>query len=100
MHRNYDGTNAPVRAYWFNDRIEIHSPGGPFGQVNRINFGQPYANDYRNPHLAEAMKNLGFVQRFGVGIAIAQDELKKNGNPGAEFDVHQAAVLAVVRRRS
>lgn len=99
MHRNYDGTNAPTRVYWFNDRIEIHSPGGPFGQVNQANFGQPYANDYRNPLVAEAMKNLGFVQRFGVGIAIAQRELALNGNPPAEFDVQPAAVLAVVRRR-
>ncbi len=28
MHRNYDGTNAPVRITWFNDRIEIQNPGG------------------------------------------------------------------------
>jgi ATP-dependent DNA helicase RecG len=99
MHRNYDGTNAPVRIYWFDDRIEIHSPGGPYGQVNRQNFGQPYANDYRNPHLAEAMKNLGFVQRFGVGIATARQELLKNGNPLPYFDVQLTAVLALVRRR-
>jgi ATP-dependent DNA helicase RecG len=99
MHRNYDGTNAPVRIYWFDDRIEIHSPGGPYGQVNEGNFGQPYANDYRNPHLAEAMENLGFVQRFGVGIATARKELEKNGNPQVKFDVQPAAVLAVVQRR-
>jgi ATP-dependent DNA helicase RecG len=100
MHRTYEGTNAPVRVYWFDDRIEIQSPGGPYGQVNRTNFGQPYANDYRNPHLAEAMKNLGFVQRFGVGIATAQRELSKNGNPALEFDVQPSAVLAIVRRRA
>jgi ATP-dependent DNA helicase RecG len=99
MHRNYDGTNAPVRVYWFTDRIEIHSPGGPYGQVTAANFGQPYANDYRNPHLAEAMKNLGFVQRFGVGIATARRELDRNGNPPVEFDVQPTAVLSVVRRR-
>lgn len=27
---------------------------------------------YRNPHLAEAMKVLGYVQRFGVGIATSR----------------------------
>jgi ATP-dependent DNA helicase RecG len=99
MHRNYDGTNAPVRIYWFNDRIEIHSPGGPYGQVTQANFGQAYANDYRNPHVAEAMKNLGFVQRFGVGIATARRELESNGNPDVEFDVQPTAVLSLVRRR-
>ena len=30
MHRTYDGTNAPVHVYWFDDRIEINSPGGPY----------------------------------------------------------------------
>ncbi|MCA1961910.1 MAG: putative DNA binding domain-containing protein [Desulfomonile sp.] len=29
MHRTYEASNAPVRVYWFKDRIEIHSPGGP-----------------------------------------------------------------------
>lgn len=99
MHRNYEGTNAPVRVYWFDDRIEIHSPGGPYGQVSRETFGQPYANDYRNPLVAEAMRNLGFVQRFGVGIATARRELTRNGNPPVEFDVQPAAILATVRRR-
>lgn len=41
MHRTYEGTNAPVRVYWFNDRIEVHSPGGPYGSVTKQNFGRP-----------------------------------------------------------
>lgn len=99
MHRSYEATNAPIRITWFDDRVEVHNPGGPFGQVNRENFGQPGITDYRNPHLAEAMKNLGFVQRFGVGIAIARKELKKNGNPPPVFLVEDAFVAAVLRRR-
>lgn len=100
LHRTYEGTNAPVRIYWFSDRIEIHSPGGPFGQVSRENFGQPGVTDYRNPHLAEAMKVLGYVQRFGVGILIAREELKKNGNPMPEFTIEPTHVLATIRRVS
>lgn len=99
LHRTYEGTHAPVRITWFNDRIEIQNPGGPFGQVTRQNFGQPGITDYRNPHLAEAMKTLGYVQRFGIGIALAQRELHKNGNPPLEFDIQDAHVLAIVKRR-
>ncbi len=99
MHRNYEGTHAPVRITWFNDRVEIQNPGGPFGQVNRDNFGQPGITDYRNPHLAEAMKNLGYVQRFGMGIALARKELAKNNNPPPEFTVEDANILAIVRKR-
>ena len=98
MHRSYEETNAPVRVYWFSDRIEIHSPGGLFGQVNRQNFGHG-VTDYRNPHLAEAMKTLGYVQRFGIGIPTAQKELKKNRNPPAEFIVEDSNLAVVIRRQ-
>jgi ATP-dependent DNA helicase RecG len=99
LHRSYENTHAPVRITWFRDRIEIQSPGGPFGLVTRANFGRPGLTDYRNPHLAEAMKNLGYVQRFGMGIPIAQQELGRNGNPPAEFMVEDGYVGVVVRAR-
>ncbi|MBN8729185.1 MAG: putative DNA binding domain-containing protein [Acidobacteria bacterium] len=99
MHRNYDGTNAPVRIYWFSDRVEIQSPGGPFGQVNRDNFGQPGVTDYRNPHLAEAMKNLGYVQRFGAGFEIARSALIQNDNPPLEILVEDTYIAVIIRSR-
>lgn len=99
MHRDFETSNAPVRITWFADRIEIQNPGGPFGQVTPDNFGTPGITDYRNPHLAEALKFLGFVQRFGVGIAIARKALADNGNPLPEFTVLPNHVLVTVRPR-
>jgi len=100
VHRTYEGTAAPVRVSWFSDRIEIPSPGGPYGLVNRNNFGRPGITDYRNPHLAEAMRNLGYVQKFGVGIALARQALLGNANPPLEFRVEDTHVLALIRRRN
>lgn len=97
MHRSYEATNAPVRVTWYDDRIEVTNPGGPFGAVTVENFGQPGVSDYRNPNLAEAMRVLGFVQRFGVGIATAQRELKENGNPPLEFVVNPSHVGVILR---
>jgi|AATN01.1.fsa_nt_gi ATP-dependent DNA helicase RecG len=91
MHRSYEATNAPVRVYWFDDRIEIHSPGGPFGSVTVENFGQPGVTDYRNPNLAEALRALGYVQRFGAGIAIA----RKHFGARLSFQVQPGVVAAV-----
>ena len=99
LHRTYEGTNAPVRISWFSDRIEIQSPGGPYGQVSKANFGLPDATDYRNPTLAEVLRNLGYVQKFGVGIATARREMERNGNPPLEFRVEDTYVLALLRRR-
>jgi len=100
LHRIYEGTNAPVKIYWFSDRSEIHNPGGPIGQVTQNNFGQPGITDYRNPHLAEAMKNLGYIQRFGLGITLAQKEMQKNGNPPPEFNTSNDNVLVTLRRKA
>ena len=97
MHRTYEGTNAPVRITWFNDRIEIMSPGSSFGVVNADNFGQSGYTDYRNPNLAEAMKTLGYVQRFGVGIAIAKRQLASAGHPEPEFLVSDRFVVVTIR---
>jgi ATP-dependent DNA helicase RecG len=98
MHRTYEGTNAPVRVYWFDDRIEITNPGGPYGTVTVENFGRPGISDYRNPSLAGVLKTMGFVQRFGFGIAEARRALKENGNPELEFQIEPTVVLATVRR--
>jgi ATP-dependent DNA helicase RecG len=100
MHRSYEGTNAPVRVYWFNDRVEINSPGGPFGNVTRENFGSPGITDYRNPNLADMFKTLGFVQKYGVGIKTARNAMEHNGNPPLEFEVNQSIVVCTLRARS
>ena len=100
LHRTYEGTNAPIKIYWFSDRIEIHNPGGPFGQVTQENFGQPGITDYRNPNLAEAIKNLGYIQRFGLGINLANKEMQRNGNPPPEFDASSNNVLVTLRREA
>ncbi len=98
MHRVYEDTHAPVRIYWFSDRIEIYNPGGLYGQVNKENFGLG-PTDYRNPGLSEAMKVLGFAQRFGMGIPLAYKELQKNGNPKPEFRFEGNSVLVTIWRR-
>jgi ATP-dependent DNA helicase RecG len=98
MHRTYEQTNSPIKLYWFNDFIEIHSPGGPFGQVTVSNFGRPGYNDYRNPKVAEVLKTLGFVQRFGAGIALARKALAENGNDEPEFVVETTIVMVKVQR--
>lgn len=99
LHRTYEGTNTPVRVTWYRDRIEIQSPGGPFGSVTPEDFKNPGATDYRNPNLAAAMRDLGYVQRFGSGIVIAQGQMKKAGHPPIEFDVRPNFVLAILRGR-
>lgn len=97
LHRSYE-INSPVFVYWFSDRIEIHSPGGLYGRVTEENFGTPGGVDHRNPLLAEGMKVLGFVQRFGMGISLARQRCTENGNR-LDFAFAPSLVLATIGRR-
>lgn len=99
LHRTYESTHAPVRVYWFNDRIEIGSPGGPYGNVTVDNFGKPGITDYRNPNIADVLKTFGFVQAFGRGIAVARKEMERNGNPELAFDLNQSTVVCILRKK-
>ena len=96
IHRNYEDTNAPVRIYWFDNRVEITSPGAVYGAVTAENFGKGIT-DYRNPTIAEAMKNLGFMQRFGIGIATARNALQENSNPELEFKIEDTFIHATIQ---
>ena len=100
MHRRYEEATSPIHFYWFPDHIEILSPGGLFGEASESNF--PDLCAYRNPIIAEAMKNLGYVNRFGFGVKRAQAALERNGNPPAEFKLDPLAnyVEATIRKAS
>lgn len=95
LHRDYQST-SPIRLYEFSDRIEIQNPGGLYGEASPENF--PRVNAYRNPIIAEAMHTLGYVNRFGRGIARAQQALADNGSPAASFDYQTSHFLAVIPR--
>lgn len=97
LHRSYEGTSAPTRVYWFDDRVEIISPGGPFGIVKVDDFGQPGVTDYRNRNLASVMAALGYAQQFGRGFAIARRALAENANPHLDLQPTLTSVRVVLR---
>lgn len=97
IHRNYEGSTTPTVINHFDDRLEILSPGGLFGDLTPEQF--PRGTSYRNPVLAEAAKTLGFVNRFGRGIAIVQSVLQRNDSPAARFEPTPTFFLVTVGRR-
>ena len=82
LHRSYEAP-APVRFYQYSDRIEIQNPGPLYGLARQDNF--PTQTSYRNPILAEALKTLGAINRFGRGVERAKAALAKNGNAPPSF---------------
>ncbi len=97
MYREYDG-NASILFYEYDDRIEIQDPGGLYGKVRPENFSN--VSDYHNPFIAEAMKVLGYVNRFSRGVYRVQMELEENGNGQASFDFSFVTAFRVVENVS
>lgn len=57
-------------------------------------------SDYLNPFIAEAMKVLGYVNRFSRGVYRVQKELEENGNGQASFDFSLITAFRVVENVS
>lgn len=93
IHRDYQ-SNAPIKFYEFSNRIEISNAGGLFGKARPENF--PSENDYRNPTIAEAAYNLGYVNRFNLGVQRAKAALIKNGNPEPTFIFDQPTSFSAI----
>lgn len=98
LHRNYDGSHSPVKFYWFDDRVEIHNPGGLFGEVTPETIWMG-ATSYRNPLLAEGMKSLGLVERFGFGLIKAKSALSDNDNPPLKAEFVETFIAFILERR-
>lgn len=92
MHRDYQ-SNTPIRLYQYEDHIELMNPGGLYGEARPENF--PNVNAYRNPVIAEAMKNMKYVNMFNRGIGSVQENLKQNGSETADFIVDKLTVFEV-----
>jgi len=98
IHRNYDGSTTPVFVSEYADRIEVLNPGSLYGDLSRSGF--PGSTSYRNPAVAEAAKIMGFVNRFGRGLAIVKDELRQNGSPEASINPQENFFHVTVGRRT
>nr|VFJ42917.1 MAG: ATP-dependent DNA helicase RecG [Candidatus Kentron sp. FM]VFJ43548.1 MAG: ATP-dependent DNA helicase RecG [Candidatus Kentron sp. FM]VFK05592.1 MAG: ATP-dependent DNA helicase RecG [Candidatus Kentron sp. FM] len=96
QHRLYEGTHAPGRIEWYQDRVEFQNPGGPFGHASEGEFGE--TADYRNPIITGKLAEQGYVQRLGRGIRRVQQLLAKNGNPPLEVST-DGYTRVIVRTR-
>ena len=96
IHRAYGGLSGPTQICWFSDRVQITSPGGLFGIVTPETFGLSDSTDYRNPTIARMMRDFGFTEKFGLGLATVKKELERNGNPPPEFEFREESVSVTV----
>jgi predicted HTH transcriptional regulator len=82
----------------FDDRLEISSPGGLVRDMTIRDLGSgKYAA--RNPTLAEAMREMGLVERFGTGIRMMRREMEVLGSALPVFVVDENSFTVTLPAR-
>ncbi len=96
QHRLYEGTHAPARVAWLEDRIVFSNPGSRFGRAGEGAFGEH--SDYRNPTITRFLVELGYVERLGRGIRLVRSQLEKMGSPPLEAETDGFTTVTIRRR--
>ncbi|MBR2675274.1 MAG: putative DNA binding domain-containing protein [Mogibacterium sp.] len=87
VHRDYSihTEGMPIQILMFDNRIEIHNPGGIYGRIKADQLGKVQP-DTRNPVLATALEVLRVTENRYSGIPTIRRELKNNGLPEPVFE--------------
>jgi ATP-dependent DNA helicase RecG len=92
-HRNYT-ISADVRIFVYPDRFEIKNPGGLMPGVTL----QDPEHIPRNPSLSNLLYDTGFIERYGHGIKMIEEEVRNNPLCSVEFLTNQATFSVIFRR--
>ncbi len=86
VHRDYSmhTEGMPIQILMFEDRMEIHNPGGIYGRLRTDQLGKMQP-DTRNPALAAALEVLGVTENRYSGIPTIRREFAECGMRAPEF---------------
>jgi ATP-dependent DNA helicase RecG len=87
VHRDYSihTEGMPIQIIMFDDRLEIHNPGGIYGRIKVDQLGKVQP-DTRNPVLATALEVLGVTENRYSGIPTIKKEMEKFDLPEPVFE--------------
>lgn len=84
IHRDYSITQNRIQCYFFDDRMEITSPGGLVRSVKLENIlSERFA---RNPNISRAMRILGYCEELGTGLIRVKYLLNEYNLPEPKFE--------------
>ena len=99
VHRDYSihTEGMPIQLLVYEDRLEVHSPGGLYGRLRIDQLGKVQP-DTRNPVLAVAMEALGETENRYSGIPTMRRELKQAGMQPPEFRNERGTFVVCFRK--
>jgi ATP-dependent DNA helicase RecG len=92
-HRNYT-ISADVRILIYPDRFEIKNPGG---LMPGVDIKDP-EHIPRNPSVSNLLYDSGYIERYGFGIKMIEEEVARHPLCSVEFRATPAAFTVVFRK--
>lgn len=94
VHRDYSihTEGMPIQIIMYDDRLEIHNPGGIYGRIRIDQLGKVQP-DTRNPVLASELEVLGITENRYSGIPTIRREMKKYNLREPEFSDERGSFI-------
>jgi len=93
-HRDYL-EHSPIQLKIYDDRLVIANPGGLLPGLDVAHLEGQHRP--RNPHLADWLHSLGYVERFGVGPIRMREAMEQAGLPVPEIQAPPASFTVTLR---
>ncbi|MCB0205916.1 MAG: transcriptional regulator, partial [Anaerolineae bacterium] len=82
-HRDYRLTGRRIEIRMFDDRMEIHSPGGLPGYITIDNIVEEHFS--RNPRLVNGLYHWNYIEELGLGVDKMIEAMVQAGHPQPVF---------------
>lgn len=94
VHRDYSihTEGMPIQIIMYDDRLEIHNPGGIYGRIRIDQLGKVQP-DTRNSVLASELEVLGITENRYSGIPTIRREMKKYNLKEPEFSDERGSFI-------
>ena len=87
-HRDYEIQGRETEVWFFEDRVEVESPGGVMPPASEAKLREGVrTHSSRNPLLVRALAAAGYMRDEGEGVARIHNEMRKNSLPPPEISV-------------
>ncbi len=94
-HRDYFEPGAQVMVEIFDDRVEIHNPGGLPRGLPEKDFGK--RSVCRNPNIAALLLRCDYIEKMGTGIERIYEALKNENCPPVKIEYDRLFSLVFSR---
>ena len=97
-HRDYDDMGRSIEVWFYDDRMEVHSPGAlvPPVTLEALQTGSP-AHASRNPVLVRVLAAAGIMRDEGEGVPRMFREMRGMGLPPPEFSADGSSHMVRLR---